>query len=34
VASNGLVHEALLLEFEKVFSGSGLEPLPELKTHN
>jgi myo-inositol-1(or 4)-monophosphatase len=34
VASNGFVHEALLLEFEKVFSGSGLEPLPELKTHN
>lgn len=30
VASNRLVHEALLQEFEKVFSSRGLEPLPEL----
>ena len=30
LASNGLVHEALLQEFEKIFSGRGVEPLPEL----
>jgi myo-inositol-1(or 4)-monophosphatase len=29
VASNGLVHEALLREFEDVFAGRGLEPLPD-----
>ena len=29
VASNGLVHEALLREFEDVFAGQGLEPLPD-----
>jgi len=34
VASNGLVHEALLAEFDKIFSGRGLEPLPELRTAN
>jgi len=34
VATNGLVHEALLKEFEKIFSGRGLEPLPELRTDN
>jgi myo-inositol-1(or 4)-monophosphatase len=34
VASNALVHEALLQEFDKVFSGRGLEPLPELRTEN
>ncbi|SPE45362.1 Inositol-1-monophosphatase [Candidatus Sulfotelmatobacter sp. SbA7] len=31
LASNGLVHEALLHEFDKVFSGRDLEPLPEMK---
>ena len=29
LASNGLVHDALLQEFEAVFSGRGLEPLPD-----
>jgi len=32
VASNGLVHAALLAEFEKIFSGQGLEPLPEISS--
>jgi len=31
LASNGLVHEELLNEFEKIFSGRDLEPLPELR---
>ena len=34
VATNGLVHQALLDEFEKVLSGRNLEPLPELRTGN
>jgi myo-inositol-1(or 4)-monophosphatase len=34
LASNGLVHEALLNEFDKIFSGRDLEALPELKTGN
>jgi myo-inositol-1(or 4)-monophosphatase len=34
LASNGLVHSALLREFEKIFSGQELELLPELKTGN
>ena len=34
LASNGLVHEALLREFDKIFSGRDLEPLPELRTGN
>jgi myo-inositol-1(or 4)-monophosphatase len=29
VASNGLVHEALLLEFAQIFAGRDLEPLPD-----
>jgi myo-inositol-1(or 4)-monophosphatase len=32
LASNGLVHAALLAEFEKIFSGQGLEPLPEISS--
>jgi len=28
VASNGLVHDALLYEFREIFAGRGLEPLP------
>jgi myo-inositol-1(or 4)-monophosphatase len=28
LASNGLVHEAMLSEFEAVFKGRGLEELP------
>jgi myo-inositol-1(or 4)-monophosphatase len=34
LASNSLIHEALLLEFGKIFSGRDLEPLPALKTGN
>jgi myo-inositol-1(or 4)-monophosphatase len=34
LASNGLVHEALLNEFDKIFSGRDLEPLPKLGTGN
>jgi myo-inositol-1(or 4)-monophosphatase len=29
LASNGLVHEVLLHEFQEIFAGRGLEPLPE-----
>jgi myo-inositol-1(or 4)-monophosphatase len=29
LASNGLVHDALLHEFEEIFAGRGLAPLPE-----
>ena len=29
LATNGLVHDALLREFQKIFAGRGLEPLPE-----
>jgi myo-inositol-1(or 4)-monophosphatase len=32
LASNGLVHKALLREFEQVFSGNDLEPLPDVRT--
>ncbi|MFZ0802350.1 MAG: inositol monophosphatase family protein [Terriglobales bacterium] len=32
LASNTLIHEALLHEFDNIFSGKGLEPLPELRT--
>jgi myo-inositol-1(or 4)-monophosphatase len=28
LASNGLVHEALLREFQEIFAGRGLDPLP------
>jgi myo-inositol-1(or 4)-monophosphatase len=28
LASNGLVHDALLYEFKEIFAGRGLEPLP------
>ena len=34
VASNNLVHEALLHEFEQVLSRRGLEPLPDVQAYN
>ena len=30
LATNGLVHEEVMQEFEQVFSGRGLEPLPSI----
>ena len=30
LATNGLVHEEVMQEFEQVFSGRGLEPLPAI----
>jgi myo-inositol-1(or 4)-monophosphatase len=33
VASNGLIHDALLGEFEDVFAGRGLEPLPDPRVY-
>jgi myo-inositol-1(or 4)-monophosphatase len=33
LASNGLVHEALLNEFRDVFAGRGLEPLPDPREY-
>jgi myo-inositol-1(or 4)-monophosphatase len=33
VASNGLVHEAMLNEFEQIFSGRDLEPLPDVQAY-
>jgi myo-inositol-1(or 4)-monophosphatase len=33
VASNALIHQALLREFEDVFAGRGLEPLPDPRVY-
>jgi myo-inositol-1(or 4)-monophosphatase len=33
LASNGLVHQALLDEFKAVFDGRGLEPLPDPREY-
>jgi myo-inositol-1(or 4)-monophosphatase len=33
LASNGLVHDALLVEFAKVFEGRGLEALPDVQQY-
>jgi myo-inositol-1(or 4)-monophosphatase len=33
LASNGLLHEALVREFEEIFAGRGLGPLPDPRTY-
>jgi myo-inositol-1(or 4)-monophosphatase len=33
VASNGLVHEAMLHEFREIFAGRGLEPMADPREH-
>jgi myo-inositol-1(or 4)-monophosphatase len=33
LASNGLIHDALLKEFEDIFAGRGLEPLPDPRVY-
>lgn len=33
LASNGLVHDALLYEFQQIFSGRGLEALPDPRAY-
>jgi myo-inositol-1(or 4)-monophosphatase len=33
LASNGLVHDALLHEFQEIFGGRGLDPLPEPREY-
>jgi myo-inositol-1(or 4)-monophosphatase len=34
LASNGFVHAALMHEFKQIFSGQGLEPLPNVNEYN
>jgi myo-inositol-1(or 4)-monophosphatase len=33
LASNGLLHPALLHEFAEIFQGRGLEPLPDVQQY-
>jgi myo-inositol-1(or 4)-monophosphatase len=33
MASNGLIHDALLREFQEIFAGQGLEPLPDPRQY-
>jgi len=33
LASNGLVHDALLHEFQQIFEGRGMEPLPDPRVY-
>jgi len=33
IASNGLLHQALLDEFREIFAGRGLEPLPDPREY-
>ena len=33
LASNGLVHDSLLLQFEEIFAGRGLDPLPDPRAY-
>jgi myo-inositol-1(or 4)-monophosphatase len=34
LASNGLVHDALVNEFKEIFAGRGLDPLPDPRTYS
>jgi len=33
VASNGVLHEALVQEFQQIFAGRDLEPLPDPREY-
>ena len=33
LGSNGLVHDALVLQFEEIFAGRGLDPLPDPRAY-
>ena len=33
LASNGLVHDALVNEFREIFAGRGLDPLPDPRAY-
>jgi hypothetical protein len=33
MASNGLIHTALLHEFQEIFQGRGLEPIPDPREY-
>jgi myo-inositol-1(or 4)-monophosphatase len=33
LASNGLIHEALMNEFAQIFAGRDLEPLPDPREY-
>jgi myo-inositol-1(or 4)-monophosphatase len=34
LATNGLVHQALLREFQEIFAGRGLDPLPSVREYS
>ena len=34
MASNGLLHEQLVGEFQEIFAGRGLEALPDPRSHS
>jgi len=33
VASNALIHDELVNEFQQIFAGRGLEPLPDSREY-
>jgi myo-inositol-1(or 4)-monophosphatase len=33
LGSNGLVHDALVREFQEIFAGRGLDPLPDARLY-
>ena len=33
LASNGLIHDALVREFQEIFAGRGLDPLPDPRVY-